>query len=95
VADEDGGAVDAAECPDHHGHVALRGVETVLRGDHLVAVGLQRADQLAEARAIGQRPWQKTMLGFDTVCSLLGGSSRLAARSCATGPGASRARAIC
>ena len=49
VADEDGRAADSPERPFYCGDVAFGGVEAILGGDHLVALGLKRRDHLAEA----------------------------------------------
>ena len=53
MADEEDRAADAVERALHRRHILFEGVQAILDRDHLVPVGLQRRDHLAEARAIG------------------------------------------
>src|SRR5262249_25567546 len=53
VTDQDGGLADAPERPLHVGDVLRMGVQTMLRGDHFVALSLQSWDEFAEAGAVG------------------------------------------
>jgi len=56
VADEDGRAADLIQVVAGGGDVLDVVVEGVLRGDHLVALRLERGHHLVEARAIGKNP---------------------------------------
>src|SRR5262249_16106303 len=48
VTNENRGAAHSAECPDNSGDVGLEAIDTVLRGDRLVPLGLQGGVDLVE-----------------------------------------------
>jgi hypothetical protein len=49
MTDEDRRAGDPSKACLHGGDVGREGIEAVLTGHHLMALGLERWDQLAEA----------------------------------------------
>jgi len=53
MTDEKDGAADTIECALDGGQILFIGVQTILNGNHLVPIGLQCRDHLAEARAVG------------------------------------------
>jgi len=53
VADKDHRAADPPEATGDAVHVAFQGIQSMLRADHIVALGLQRWNQFAEAGAVG------------------------------------------
>jgi hypothetical protein len=72
VTHENSGGFDPPQRALDCGHVFRISVETVLDGNHLVSVGLQRGNHLAEARAVGPDAVTENDGRFGAVAELVG-----------------------
>ena len=64
MTDEDRRAGDPGKARLHGGDVGREGIEAMLAGHHLMALGLERWDQLTEARSIGPKAMRENDAWF-------------------------------
>ena len=71
MTDEDHRAEDPSKACLHGGDVGREGIEAVLTGHHVMALGLESVGiNLLKHDPSAQRPCAKTMLGLITIVSI-------------------------